>query len=548
MRLARAALIPGVVFLITAQALTAGREAALSQGIPLAGCIQQIIQRPEFRHASFGIEFYSLDTNRPVYELNSEEFFAPASTIKLLTEGAALKLLGPGYRFHTRVYRTGPISSDGVLHGDLVLVASGDPNLSQRFQPDGTLAFQNDDHSYGGGAVPGDPLAVIRQLARQVAGRGVKQITGRVLVDVSMFPEGQVEQATNTVISPVIINDNIMDITASPGPALGAPVSLQVSPASAYVHFINKAITGPADSTPDIQWSSDQMNADGTHVVVVTGNMPVGKSPVLFPYAVPQPSRFAEVVFTEALQQAGVLILPGQPLTRPPDFNTLRPVYEPQNLIAEHVSPPLAEDVKVTLKVSQNLHADVMPYILGAVLTGATQNALQAGLDLERCFLKEAGLDLSSVSQSDGEGASPASFLTPDFMVRYLAFMRRQKVFPQFLASLPVLGRDGTLYQTGRESPAAGRVFAKTGTFFYRDKLNHNKMVTSKGLAGYMTTADGRRLAFAIYVNHVSVPAGDNSDIVGRALAEIAEAVYGSPATSQPPGRARLARNAQPLQ
>ncbi|HLI30636.1 MAG TPA: D-alanyl-D-alanine carboxypeptidase/D-alanyl-D-alanine-endopeptidase, partial [Terriglobia bacterium] len=518
-----------VGFVIAVSLAGADRGVALTRQIPLAQQIQRIMHRPEFRHASFGIEFYSLDTDRPVYELHAQNLFTAASTTKLLTEGAALALLGPNYRFHTRVYRTGPIGPRGVLHGDLVLVASGDPNLSQRIQPNGTLAFENDDHCYGGAVVPGDPLIAIKELARQVAAHGVKRIAGLVLVDVSMFPEGEVEQATNTVISPIIVNDNIVDVTASPGPSAGSPVVLQVSPASAYVRFVNQATTGPADSKPKIQWSSDQTNPDGTHTVIVTGNMPIGKAAALFPYPVPQPSRFAEVVFAEALRQAGIAVTSNQ--TSTPDFKALSASYTPQNLVAERVSPPLAEDVKITLKVSQNLHADVMPYILGAVVGHAAQNIDQAGFNLERRFLEKAGLDLSGASQSDGEGASEAAYFTPDFVVHYLAFMRRQKIFPQFFAGLPVLGRDGTLAHDGRQSAAAGHVFAKTGTFFYYDKLNRNNMVTGKGLAGYLTTANGHHLAFAIYVNHVSVPSGDDSidRMVGRALVEIAIAAYDAP-------------------
>src|SRR6266849_2878500 len=129
--------------------------------------IQKIVDRPEFRHANFGIEFYSLDEHRPVFTLNADKLFHPGSTTKLVTEGTGLELLGPDYRFHTRVYRTGDVATDGTLRGDLVLVASGDPNLSNRIQPDGTLAFEDHDHSYASffsdaRAVPGDPLLVIR--------------------------------------------------------------------------------------------------------------------------------------------------------------------------------------------------------------------------------------------------------------------------------------------------------------------------------------------------------------------------------------------------
>src|SRR5258706_5341570 len=178
-------------------ALVLASSSALSLGQQpntLADRIQAIMDRPEFRHAFFGIEFYSLDTGKPIYTLNAEMLFTPASTTKLLTEGTALELLGADFRFHTRVYGTGPLNADGTLDGDLVLLASGDPNLSGRINSDGTLAFENEDHSYDGDvhthAVPGDPLLVIRRLAQAVKDRGVKKIRGHVIIDNSLFPEG----------------------------------------------------------------------------------------------------------------------------------------------------------------------------------------------------------------------------------------------------------------------------------------------------------------------------------------------------------------------
>ncbi len=164
--------------------------------------IQRIMDRSEFRHAIFGIEFFSLDTGKPLYTLNAEKLFIPGSTTKLLTEGTALELLGGNFRFHTRLYRTGSITANGTLEGDLVLVASGDPNLSARVRNDDTLAFENEDHSYDADpatrAVPGDPLLVIRKLAQQVANAHIKKIRGRVLIDVSLFPEGERELGTSS--------------------------------------------------------------------------------------------------------------------------------------------------------------------------------------------------------------------------------------------------------------------------------------------------------------------------------------------------------------
>src|SRR5205807_5783708 len=114
-----------------------------------------------------------------------------------------LAKLGADYHFHTGIYRTGPLDSKGKLKGDLVLVASGDPNLSNRIQADGTLAFVDEDHSYSGPALPGDPLAVVKQLAKDVAARGVKKIEGRGLVDARLFPDGPRAGGTGVVTSSI---------------------------------------------------------------------------------------------------------------------------------------------------------------------------------------------------------------------------------------------------------------------------------------------------------------------------------------------------------
>lgn len=498
--------------------------------------ISQITSRSEFRHSTFGIEVFSLDQNKVVYALNAQQFFTPASTTKLFTEGTALELLGADYRFHTKVYRTGPIDSDGNLNGDLILVASGDPNLSGRIQPDGTLAFENEDHAYDGSpdtkAVPGDPLLVIRQLASQVASRGIKRIIGRVLVDATLFPEGDRELGTGLVISPICVNDNMIDLTVSAGDAQGAPAKLTISPFTSYATFDNKITIGSADSKPDVNvGTTDVVSADGSHYVTLTGTFPLGGPSILYKYAVPQPSRFAQVTFIEALRENGVAA--NIPATNAPtDFKALSAFYTPENVVAEHVSPPLSQEVKVTLKVSQNLHASMTPYILGAVVGHATKDIDQAGFNLEHDFLAKAGLDLSGASQADGAGGAQSAFFTPDFVAHYLAFMSRQRNFPLFEKALPILGRDGTLWRIEVNSPAAGHVMAKTGTFGAYDALNKDLMLTGKGLAGYMTTADGRHLAFALYANRVPLSLSDPNaadTVVGEALGQIASAIYSTP-------------------
>jgi len=469
-------------------------------------------------------EVYDLDSRRVLYERNPHLLMVAASTTKLLTEGTSLALLGPDFRWTTPVYRTGPVDAQGVLHGDLVLVASGDPNLSQRIQPDGTLAFENEDHAYDGSAatkaVPGDPLAVLRDLAAQVAKAGIKSVDGNVLVDSSLFPDQGPEGGTGVVVSSIVVNDNVVDVTVTPGTHPGDPVSIAVSPQTPYVTFVNRATTGAAKSDATIDLSADVRGAAGRHTVTIAGAQPVGPS-VLYAYRVPEPAAFAREAFVVALAGAGIAVTQAQtlPSGAPPA------AFDPANEVAKHVSPPLSEDVYITLKVSDNLHAAMMPYTWAVYKASAKSEYLTAGFALENQLLRTAGLDLRQAAQGDGEGGS--AYFTTDFMVRYLAWVRAQQWYATLLRGLPIMGVDGTLVNIQRSSPARGKVFAKTGTDGGTDYLNNDGSVVEKGLAGYITTRGGRHVAFAFYIGSMKGPKDeDTGEVAGQILGAMAAATY----------------------
>jgi|SRR5580700_193383 PBP4 family serine-type D-alanyl-D-alanine carboxypeptidase len=494
---------------------------------PLAERIQAIMSRPVFAHSNFGIEFFDVQTGEVLYALNADKMFVPASTTKLLTEGAVLAKLGGDFRFHTFVYRTGSIDKHGVLKGDVILVASGDPNLSNRVQPDGTLAFVDHDHTYQGPALPGDPLAVLRAMAKKIASKGVRTIEGNVYIDTSLMPDGSHEGGTDTVLSSIIVNDNVVNLTGKPGAKTGDPVAITVSPETSYLHFINKIVTGAAGSKPSLDISDPLPRPDGTIEVTLNGSIPLGAEMQTGAYPVPSPTLFATAALRQCMIEAGIQIKPAKK-SQPPDFATLTKFYTSDNVVAEHTSPPLSEDVKITLKVSHNLHASMGPYLLGIYGAKATKDVLKAGFKMENEFLTSAKLDLSGASQGDGEGGDWADLFTPDFVCHYLAYWKTRPDFATFYAGLPILGKDGTLAKIQVSSPAAGHVFAKTGTFGSDDRLNARQMLNGKGLAGYLMTKSGRTIAFAAYVNHIPLPADPDAaqNIAGEALGEIAAAAY----------------------
>jgi len=442
-----------------------------------------------------------------------------------VTMGSALQLLGADYRFHTRVYRTGDLGADGTLHGDLVLVASGDPNLSGRIRPGDTLAFENVDHTYGGAdshGLDGDPLGVVRELAGLVSARGVKRIEGRVIVDASLYAEGQRDGGTGFVISPIMVNDNAIDVIVTPSRQEGGAPALEISPQTSYVRFVNRTVTGKAGTPADVRVSSDVAGGDGSRTVTLGGNVPADARPSMVAYRVPEPARFAEIALTDMLHERGIVASARQYEDKV-DAAALAPRYSAERLVGEHVSPPFAEEVKVTLKVSHNLHASATPFLLGAL--GGQKGTAASGFERIRKFLEATGADVSGASQSDGAGAD--AHFTPAFMVGYLAYMATRPDARIFHDALPILGTDGTLWNIQVKTPAAGHVYAKTGTYQVRDLLHNAVMVTGKGLAGYLTTAGGQHLAFAIYVNNVEVSdAASVTPLVGEALGAMAAAAF----------------------
>jgi serine-type D-Ala-D-Ala carboxypeptidase/endopeptidase (penicillin-binding protein 4) len=483
----------------------------------LASRIQRIIDRPEFAGSSWGMRFHLLDSDEPVYSMNPAQRFVAASAVKVFIAGSAFSALGPDHRFRTRVYRTGPVVR-GVLRGHLVLVAGGDLLLGPRIQPDGTLALPHPDHSYGTATepVPGDPLRSLRGLARQVAARGIRRVEGRVLVDASLFREGREEIAngfTPIPVSPMMVNDNIVDVVVTPADRPGVPATLRVSPRTAYVLVVNEVTTVAADAAGvrPLAFGAVASNPDGTHTVRLTGDIPVGRS-VLRPYYVPDPVRFAEIAFAETLRDEGIGVESQSPGTAEAtvDVASLASRCTARNRLAEHVSPPLSEQVKVMLKLSSNVHTVYFPYLVGAIAGRDPVDAEATGEQFRRRLLERAGLD------PDEPG------YTSDFFVQFLAYMARQRYFPAYRRAMPVMGRDGTLTGIAPDLPAAGHVHAKTGSAITTTRI-------SKALAGYIRLPDRTSVAFAEFMTQ---PVGSFEQareleaVAGQAHGEIVNAVY----------------------
>jgi D-alanyl-D-alanine carboxypeptidase/D-alanyl-D-alanine-endopeptidase (penicillin-binding protein 4) len=262
--------------------------------------------------------------------------------------------------------------------------------------------------------------------------------------------------------------------------------------------------------------TEDSSKAD-VYVVRLEGSVPAGAEPANNRRTVASPSRFAEIAFTMLLNEAGVKSAV-RPSKSTVDFAAVASRYADSTSVAEHRSASYAAEATVILKMSQNLHASMMPLLWSRL--ARVRDSTRSGFDLEHDWLQGAGLDLGGADQSDGAGGD--AFFSPSFMVHYLESVTARPWYADFRRSLPVLGKDGTLAAIQKTSAAAGNVFAKTGTYGKQDALNRRQTLHGKALAGYFTSKSGRKIAFAVFLNNFAAERGNVTDIAGQAVGEIA--------------------------
>jgi D-alanyl-D-alanine carboxypeptidase/D-alanyl-D-alanine-endopeptidase (penicillin-binding protein 4) len=492
-------------------------------GKDLASAIDAVLGRPEYRQGHWGVLVVDAQTGKTLYQHQAGQTFTPASTIKLYYGAAALAALGPDYRFETPVYRRGPVV-DGSLRGDLVLVASGDLTMGGRTLPGGKMAFRDDDHTYANSAgasselTDTDPLAGLKDLAGQVAAAGIRQVEGDVLIDDRLFPTIRSNGTGADWLSPIVVNDNVVDVVISPGSRPGDWARVRLRPDTEYVRMASEVVTVPAGG-----FSRVEVVPAGTDGFVVRGQVPVGARPVLRTYPVQDPAAFARALFVETLRRQGVRV-PAGGLRPPRAVLPDRAEYARLPRVGVYTSPPFSELLRVTLKTSSNLYANSFPLLI-AVKNG--KRTLAEGLELMRRTLADLGADLEDVSLATASGGTREDRLTPRAVVQLLQVLAKRPDYPVFRAALPVLGVDGTLADmVPPGSPVRGKARGKTGTYYIPPRGGWPGQLRVKALAGTMTTASGRTLLFAFYVNDVLLPPGVDAGRETRVLGRLCEILY----------------------
>ncbi|MBZ5696757.1 MAG: D-alanyl-D-alanine carboxypeptidase/D-alanyl-D-alanine-endopeptidase [Acidobacteriia bacterium] len=456
--------------------------------------VETALAETQAEKGHWGILVADRDTGATLYELNADHLFTPASNAKIFTTAFTLATLGGDYRFHTTLESKAALGDGGRLAADLILAGRGDPDLSNRKFP------------YAGKPERDGPAEkILAELADKAVAKGLKEVDGDIVADDSYIPfdpypagwsVGDLFFTFGAPVSAIAFNENTIAVEVRPGARVGDPATIVTAPEAALDTFAHEIKTGAADAKSDFA----VVRQPGMNFLLLRGTIGLGHTPIKLDLAMTAPAETAAAALKQLLEARGVHVTGATRVQHAPPPETTaagEPVFpldpsrpDPNPLVlAEHVSPPLLESIRLTNKISQNLHAELFLRTAGREKTGLGSTA--AGLKAERDFLRAAGIAEGDVLLSDGSGLSRDDLVTPRAAVTLLRYAARQPWGRDFVSTLPVAGLDGTLEDRMKNTAASGMIEAKTGA------VEH-----VRAMSGFATTLRGESLVFSIFANN----------------------------------------------
>lgn len=454
---------------------SAAAQPAAEQDAPapvtLTSVIDAALADPILEDATVGISVVDTATGESLYARGADTPLNPASNVKLVTTASALRQLGPEHRYSTLLFHAKDALQGDVIKGNVWLQGHGDPDL-----------------------VTGD----LYELAMRLRGSGVKRITGGVIVDASAFDRDELppgfdqkeELASYRAPSGASsVNFNTFVVRVRAGASVGADAIARVEPPVPSIDLDVVATTQPGHRRG--LWADVQPTKSGMKVKL-SGSIGIDARPATYRYPVADPSAYAGDVMTLALKHAGIKVGKSK--------KKVGGVPRGAEIVGSHASAPLSVLIRAVNKYSNNFMAE---QILKTLDLPAKPATFDGALTRVRDEVAALGIEAEGMSLGNGSGLYDTNRVTPAQMTSLLTAMLSDfRYRADYLASLAVMGVDGTTRSRLRETDSARWIRVKTGT------LNG-----ISALSGYVGSKDRAPIAFSILLN--DLPGGGTSKARG---------------------------------
>jgi PBP4 family serine-type D-alanyl-D-alanine carboxypeptidase len=420
------------------------------------------------RGAHAGVLLTDTRTGATLYARNADDEFQPASTFKLVVGSAALERLGEDYRFRTNAFLT--------RNGGLVVRGGGDPFLS---------------------------LRDLDNLALAVAQAGIKRLRGPILIDASRYdrkpyaPGWTWDDFTYDYAakaSALALEENVVHVHVAPAPVAGRLARVRVDPP--VIGVSSSVLTSLHSSGED-----SDVDPDPNGRLHLSGTIALGARPHAIDVAVGDPAAYVAKALAVRLRAHGVALGHAPSAAKTENALEMRRIWT-------HLSTPLSQMLPRFWIPSDNFVGEMFLKELGFVTAGAPGTTLR-GIAYEKHWLQSLGLDLGSFTLADGCGMSQYDRVTPRDLVAILQHDWNASYREIVLSALPVGGARGTIEGIAG-TPAAGRVFAKTGSIMH-----------VRGLAGYLSPLRHGAVTFAFSVDDWNGNYPDLAALRARALSRV---------------------------
>jgi D-alanyl-D-alanine carboxypeptidase/D-alanyl-D-alanine-endopeptidase (penicillin-binding protein 4) len=415
--------------------------------------------------ADVGVEVREANTRKLLISVNSAKAMNPASTMKLLTTYAGLELLGPAYTWKTEALLDGKLEN-GVLQGDLILKGYGDPKFT---------------------------IEQFWLWLRELRGRGLREIHGNVILDRSAFQldpynpaafDHDPVRAYNVGPDALLLNFNAIRLHVIPH---GGKISVFTEPELAGITLDNRlTVVAQGDCA---NWDDAVSPKINGATLLIQGTFPASCGERAKYFSLLPHSNYLNAVFRALWQELGGTF-----------SGELRDDTMPSSatLFATYYSPPLAEVIRDINKFSNNVMARQLFLSLG--MSSAAPATIAHSEQAVHDWLVQKQLDFPELVLENGAGLSRSERISPHSMALLLQAAQNSPLQPEFEASLPIIGVDGTLKKRFHESATSSHAHLKTGS-----------LEGVKAIAGYVQSRKGKQWIMVFFINHPNASAGQRA-------------------------------------